>query len=34
METVFGINIKLGIYNGFGQNKDTLKDLILFLLPL
>ena len=26
----FGINIKLGIYNGFGQNKDTLKDLILF----
>lgn len=26
----FGINIKFGIYNGFGQNNDTLKDLLLF----
>lgn len=26
----FGINIKFGIYNGFGQNKDLLKDLLLF----
>ena len=26
----FGLNIKLGIYNGYGQNKDLLKDLILF----
>ena len=26
----FGINIKFGIYNGFGQNKDTLKDLLMF----
>lgn len=26
----FGINIKFGIYNGFGQNNDNLKDLLLF----
>ena len=26
----FGINIKFGIYNGFGQNNDTLKDLLMF----
>ena len=26
----FGLNIKFGIYNGFGENKDTLKDLIMF----
>ena len=26
----FGINIKFGIYNGYGQNNDTLKDLLLF----
>ena len=26
----FGINIKFGIYNGFGQNNETLKDLLLF----
>lgn len=27
---VFGINLKFGIYNGFGQNKDVLKDLLMF----
>lgn len=27
---VFGINIKFGIYNGYGQHKDKLKDLVLF----
>ena len=26
----FGINIKFGIYNGYGQNKDQLKDLLMF----
>lgn len=26
----FGINIKFGIYNAFGQNNDTLKDLLMF----
>ncbi len=26
----FGLNIKFGIYNSFGANKDTLKDLLLF----
>ena len=26
----FGINIKFGVYNGFGQNKELLKDLLLF----
>ena len=26
----FGLNIKFGIYNGFGENKETLKDLIMF----
>lgn len=26
----FGINIKFGIYNSFGQHKDLLKDLLLF----
>ena len=26
----FGINIKFGIYNGYGQNNDNLKDLLLF----
>ena len=26
----FGLNIKLGIYNNYGQNKDLLKDLLLF----
>ncbi len=26
----FGINLKFGIYNGFGQNKDVLKDLLMF----
>ena len=27
---VFGINLKFGVYNGFGQNKDVLKDLLMF----
>ena len=27
---IFGINIKFGIYNGFGQNNENLKDLLLF----
>ena len=27
---VFGINIKFGIYDGFGTHKDLLKDLIMF----
>ncbi len=27
---IFGINIKFGIYNGYGQNNDLLKDLLLF----
>ncbi len=26
----FGIQLKFGIYNEYGRNKDTLKDLILF----
>lgn len=26
----FGINIKFGIYNAFGQNNETLKDLLMF----
>ncbi len=26
----FGIQLKFGIYNGYGANKDTLKDLIMF----
>ncbi|MBR4672617.1 MAG: molecular chaperone HtpG [Bacilli bacterium] len=26
----FGINIKFGIYNSFGANNETLKDLIMF----
>ena len=26
----FGINIKFGIYNGYGQNKEVLKDLLMF----
>lgn len=26
----FGRQLKFGVYNDFGQNKDTLKDLILF----
>lgn len=26
----FGLQLKFGIYNGFGINKDTLKDLIMF----
>jgi len=26
----FGLNIKFGIYNGYGQNNDNLKDLLLF----
>ncbi len=26
----FGMNIKFGIYDGFGVHKDTLKDLIMF----
>src|SRR5699024_9527961 len=26
----FGRQIKFGVYNDFGQNKDTLKDLLLF----
>ncbi len=26
----FGIQIKLGIYNGFGMNKELLQDLLLF----
>lgn len=26
----FGLQLKFGIYNGFGANKDTLKDLIMF----
>ncbi len=26
----FGINIKFGIYNAFGQNNDALKDLLMF----
>jgi molecular chaperone HtpG len=27
----FGNQIKFGIYNGFGMNKDTLKDLLMFV---
>jgi molecular chaperone HtpG len=27
---VFGINLKFGIYNGYGQHKDVLKDLLMF----
>lgn len=26
----FGIQLKFGIYNGYGVNKDTLKDLVMF----
>ncbi|MBP3309279.1 MAG: molecular chaperone HtpG [Ruminococcus sp.] len=26
----FGLQLKFGVYNGFGMNKDTLKDLLLF----
>ncbi len=26
----FGTQIKFGVYNGFGANKDTLKDLLMF----
>ena len=26
----FGLQLKFGVYNGFGANKDTLKDLLLF----
>ena len=26
----FGIQLKFGVYNGYGMNKDTLKDLLLF----
>ncbi len=26
----FGLQLKFGIYNGYGMNKDVLKDLILF----
>ena len=26
----FGMQLKFGIYNNFGMNKDTLKDLVLF----
>lgn len=26
----FGLQIKFGLYNGFGANADTLKDLVLF----
>lgn len=28
--TTYGINLKYGIYEGFGTNKDKLKDLIMF----
>ena len=28
--TSFGLQIKFGIYNGFGQNKDLLSDLVMF----
>ena len=27
---VFGIQLKFGIYNGYGANKDVLKDLVMF----
>jgi molecular chaperone HtpG len=27
----FGNQIKFGVYNGFGMNKDTLKDLLMFI---
>lgn len=27
---IFGIQLKFGIYNGYGANKDILKDLVLF----
>src|SRR5690625_3332989 len=27
---VFGIQLKYGVYNDYGMNKDTLKDLIMF----
>ncbi len=27
---IFGMQLKFGIYNGYGVNKDTLKDLIMF----
>ena len=26
----FGVNLKFGLYNNYGQNKDELKDLVLF----
>lgn len=26
----FGLQLKFGVYNGFGMNKDVLKDLLLF----
>lgn len=26
----FGIQLKFGIYNGYGANKDTIKDLVMF----
>ncbi len=26
----FGLQLKFGVYNGYGMNKDTLKDLLLF----
>jgi molecular chaperone HtpG len=26
----FGMQIKFGIYNSYGMNKDNLKDLVLF----
>ncbi|MBQ8780807.1 MAG: molecular chaperone HtpG [Oscillospiraceae bacterium] len=28
---VFGMQIKFGIYNGYGANKDLLKDLLIFV---
>jgi molecular chaperone HtpG len=28
--TAFGLQIKFGIYNGYGMNKDLLQDLLLF----
>lgn len=27
----FGIQLKFGVYNGYGMNKDVLKDLLLFV---
>ena len=29
--TSFGIGLKFGVYDGFGANKETLKDLIMFV---